>query len=189
LKVYWKNTEPTRPNNLKTYSLQVMRFIEKLNSWIEKAETIVLIFVLGIMVIFAFLQVVLRNIFHEGILWGDIFLRHLVLWVGFIGASLATREKKHINIDVFSRLLSERGKIVSRFITNLLSVFICYLLADAGWTFVQDEQMMGTEIFVDFPAWYLQIIIPIGFFLMSFRFLTLALENIVDVFRTQNGGD
>ncbi|MCK4558291.1 MAG: TRAP transporter small permease [Calditrichia bacterium] len=166
-----------------------MRIIEKLNSWIERAETIVLVFVLGIMVIFAFLQVILRNIFHEGILWGDIFLRHLVLWVGFLGASLATRKQKHINIDLFSRFLSDKGKTVVRFVTNLFSVFICYLLANASWTFVQDEQMMGTEIFADVPAWYFQIIIPIGFFLMSFRFLILALENIVEVFRTQKGGD
>lgn len=166
-----------------------MKIIEKLNLWIERAETIVLVSVLGIMVIFAFLQVILRNIFHEGILWGDIFLRHLVLWVGFLGASLATRDQKHINIDIFSRFMSDKGKSVVRFVTNLFSVFICYLLANASWTFVQDEQMMGTEIFADVPAWYFQIIIPIGFFLMSFRFLILALDNIVEVFRTQKRGD
>jgi len=163
--------------------------LEKLNSWIEGAETFVLILVLGIMVVFAFLQVVLRNVFNEGILWGDIFLRHLVLWVGFLGASLATREQKHINIDIFSRFISDRGKVVVRAVSNLFSVFICYLLADAGWTFIQDEQMMGSVIFADIPAWYFQIIIPIGFFLMSFRFMILALGNIVEVFRTQKGGD
>ena len=166
-----------------------MRIIEKLNSWIERAETIILVFVLGIMVIFAFLQVVLRNIFHEGILWADIFLRHLVLWVGFLGASLATREQKHINIDLFSRFMSDKGKSVVRFVTNLFSVFICYLLAKASWSFVQDEQMNGTEIFADIPAWYFQIIIPIGFFLMSLRFLILALDNIVEAFQTQKGDD
>jgi TRAP-type C4-dicarboxylate transport system permease small subunit len=165
-----------------------MNVIEKLNSWIERAETVVLITVLGLMVVFAFLQVVLRNIFNEGILWGDILLRHLVLWVGFIGASLATREQKHINIDLFGRFLSDRGKNRIRFIINLFSVFICYLLADAGWTFVQDEKMMGTEIFTDTPAWYFQIIIPVGFFLMACRFLILAVENAIDVIRPQKGG-
>jgi TRAP-type C4-dicarboxylate transport system permease small subunit len=166
-----------------------MTILEKFNVWIEKTETIMLVLVLGIMVIFAFLQVVLRNIFNEGILWGDIFLRHLVLWVGFLGASLATREQKHINIDLFSRFMSDRGKAYIRLFTNLFSVFICYLLADAGWTFVQDEEMMGTVIFADIPAWYFQTIIPIGFFLMSFRFLVLALENIVTVFKTRKGGN
>ena len=166
-----------------------MRTLEKLNSWIENAETVVLVTVLGLMVIFAFLQVVLRNIFNEGILWGDILLRHLVLWVGFIGASLATREQKHINIDLFGRFLSDKGKNTVRLLTNLFSVFICYLLADAGWTFVQDEQMMGTEVFAEIPGWYFQTIIPIGFFLMSFRFLVLSINNAEDMVQKKKGGN
>ncbi len=164
-----------------------MKFLEKLNTWIERTETAVLVTVLAVMVVFAFLQVVLRNIFNEGVLWGDIFLRHLVLWVGFLGASLATRESKHINIDLFTRFLSDRGKVISRIITGLFSVFICLLLTDASWTFVQDEMMMGTEIFSDVPAWYFQIIIPIGFLLMAFRFLTQSLENIVGFFSRKGG--
>jgi TRAP-type C4-dicarboxylate transport system permease small subunit len=162
-----------------------MKFFEKFNNWIEKTETFVLVAVLMIMVIFAFLQVVLRNIFDEGILWGDIVLRHLVLWVGFIGASLATRESKHINIDLFSRFLSPRGKIVVQITTAVFSVFICALLTDASWTFVQDEKMMGTEIFTDVPAWYFQTIIPIGFGLMALRFLIQAIEHTVAAFSTK----
>lgn len=156
-----------------------MKILEKINTWIEKAETALLVIVLTLMVIFAFLQVVLRNMFDEGILWGDILLRHLVLWVGFLGASLATREKKHINIDLFNRFLSQRGKEISQLITNLFSIFICILLTNASWTFVQDEKMMGTTLFADAPAWYFQIIIPIGFFLMAFRFFVHFLENII----------
>jgi TRAP-type C4-dicarboxylate transport system permease small subunit len=69
----------------------------------------------------------------------------------------------------------------------LFSVFICVLLTDASWTFVRDEQMMGTEIFRDVPAWYLQIIIPIGFLLMAFRFLVHTLGDIVSLFRRKGG--
>lgn len=162
-----------------------MKILDKINTWLENAETAILVFVLAIMVVFAFLQVVLRNIFHEGILWGDILLRHLVLWVGFLGASLATREKKHINIDLLNRFLPRRGKEVSLLVTNLFSVFICLILTEASWTFVQDEKMMGTIVFADIPAWYFQIIIPIGFFLMAFRFFVHSLENIIGVFKKE----
>jgi len=165
----------------------MMKMLDSLNRWLERAESAVLVTILGFMVIFAFLQVVLRNIFDEGILWGDILLRHLVLWVGFIGASLATRESKHINIDLFNRFLSERGKQISLLITNLFSVFICIVLTKAGWTFVQDEKMMGTTIFSDVPAWYFQIIIPIGFLLMAFRFLVHAVANGVDLAGKKEG--
>jgi C4-dicarboxylate transporter DctQ subunit len=156
-----------------------MKILNSINTWIAKIETIVLVFVLTIMVVLAFFQVVLRNVFDEGLLWGDIFLRHLVLWVGFIGASLATRDEKHINIDLLTRFIPKRWMGIPRVVINLFSVVICLFLTDAAMTFVSDEILYGNTVFNDIPSWYLQIIIPIGFFIMAVRFLILAIQNAV----------
>jgi TRAP-type C4-dicarboxylate transport system permease small subunit len=155
-----------------------MKFLEALNTWIARFETVLIVIILTVMVMLSFLQVLLRNFFDEGLLWGDILLRHLVLWVGFLGASLATRDEKHISIDLFGRLLKKRGKNVANLVTNLFSVFIGYLLTDASWYFVMDEKAMGTTIFNQIPVWYFQIIIPVGFGLITFRFLINAIKNI-----------
>ncbi len=161
---------------------RTMQILEMINHWIEKAETALLVAVLSVMVVLAFMQVVLRNVFDQGILWGDVFLRHLVLWVGFLGASLATREEKHINIDLFARILKGRAKEISHLVTNLFAAVVCYFLADAGIAFVADEITYKTTIFNDIPAWYFQVIIPVGFALMAFRFLVLALKNLMMAF-------
>jgi TRAP-type C4-dicarboxylate transport system permease small subunit len=160
-----------------------MKLLERINSYLEKIESTLLIIIVSVMVVLAFLQVVLRNLFAQGILWADIFLRHLVLWVGFIGASLATREEKHIVIDLFTRFLSKRKKNIARVITNLFAFIICLFLADAGWTFVQYEKSGGTILFNNIQAWYFQIIIPIGFLLMAFRFLLLSLNYLQRVIK------
>jgi C4-dicarboxylate transporter DctQ subunit len=160
-----------------------MKYFEYLNKGIEKAETALLVLILTVMVFLAFLQVVLRNVFQEGILWGDILLRHLVLWVGFLGASLATREEKHINIDLLTRFISKRSQLLVRAITNIFALFICYLLASASVTFVVDEKIVGTTLFENIPAWYFQLIIPIGFALMAFRFFVLGIEYVIKFFR------
>lgn len=159
-----------------------MRFIKKINNYIASGETVILVAVVLIMVLFSFMQVVLRNVFDQGILWGDIFLRHLVLWVGFIGASLASMEEKHINIDVFSRLMKGRYKPLSQSIVYLFAAGITYLLTRAAWAFVMDEREYETILFGDIASWYFQIIIPIGFALMTIRFLLHSLEKLIAVF-------
>lgn len=159
-----------------------MSFIKKLNDLISRIETYLLVFVVLVMVAMAFLQVVLRNVFDEGILWGDIFLRHLVLWVGFIGASLATQEEKHINVDVFTRFAKGRSKFIFKGIIYLFSAFVCWLLLDASWQFVLEEIEYKTMLFAEIPSWYMQIIIPVGFGLMTFRFALLGLENSIKLF-------
>lgn len=126
---------------------------------------------LGVMILLAFLQIVLRNVFSSGISWGDPLVRYLVLWVGFIGASLATREGKHITIEVFSRGLSGRGNHYLKAISTLISALVCSLLVFAAWTFVRNEAQIGGTTFLGIPLWIPQIIIPVTFAFMALRFL------------------
>lgn len=144
-----------------------------------RIETILLIIILLSMILLAFLQVILRNFFHTSILWADTLLRHLVLWIGFIGASLATRERRHINIDAVSRLLSKTAQKITLSIINLFAGTICFFLLRAAMTFIQSEKEAGSILFTGIPTWVFQIIIVIGFGLMMLRFLIHTLENLM----------
>ena len=159
-----------------------MKFLQRINNATARLEEWILIIVVMGMVFFSFLQVVLRNVLSEGILGGDIVLRHLVLWVGFIGASLATRSERHINIDIFSRFLKGRAKRLSGIIVNLFSAVIAYFLTSASVSFVLMEREFKTILFGSVESWYFQIIIPIGFAIITFRFLVLSLDELVQFF-------
>lgn len=139
-------------------------------------ENFFIFVLLSTMVLMAFLQVILRNFFSTGILWADIFLRHLVLWVGFIGASLATRQEKHINIDILTRVVSKSVLPYVKIAVDVISLIVCILLAKAGYVFVQSEYQARSTLFLNVPAWWFQLIIPLGFAMIGFRFLLKILE-------------
>jgi TRAP-type C4-dicarboxylate transport system permease small subunit len=145
---------------------------------VDRIEQTLLVILLSVMILLAFSQIVLRNLFATGLAWGDPLVRNLVLWVGFIGAALATREGKHINIDVFSRWLPSLGKTIVGVINPLFSFFICCLLCFAALKFVKNEAQMGSVIFSRIPAWIPPIILPMTFGLMAFRFGLLSLKNL-----------
>ncbi len=155
--------------------MKVLKFLDKLISHIE---TIFIVLILSTMILLAFLQVILRNFFSTSIFGGDVFLRHLVLWIGFIGASLATREGKHINIDVLSKILPEKGKQISQVIINLFAAFVSFFLMHAAINFIKMEAEMGGNISPGIPTWAAQLIIAIGFGIMMFRFFMRSIENI-----------
>jgi C4-dicarboxylate transporter DctQ subunit len=153
-----------------------MRFINAIDGLIAKLENILIIILLSLMVAVSFLQVILRNLFDTGILWADPFLRYVVLWIAFIGASLATREDRHINIDVFTRLLSPGLRKFSSVITNFFASVVCLLLLRASIDFVKMEIDFPSVVFLGLKNWMLELIIPIGFGLMSLRFLFRAVK-------------
>lgn len=159
-----------------------MKLLRTLNSGILFIERSFVVALVATMVLLAFLQVVLRNYFSMGILWADPLLRHMVLWIGFVGASLATQHEKHISIDLITRFVSVRATNLIRIFTNLFACIVTYILAEAGWTFLKAEMESETTLLtigtMEFPAWWFQLIIPVGFGLMCFRFLFRNLEHV-----------
>jgi C4-dicarboxylate transporter DctQ subunit len=155
-----------------------MNHWKRIDQFIGRIEKFFLLVMLGSMVLVAFLQILLRNFFDTGIPWGDSLVRYLVLWVGFIGAALATREGKHINIDVFSNWLPGIGKAVNQIIIQLFSCVICGLLTYAALKFVHNEYQMEEVVFFGLPVWLLQFIIPVTCGLMTFRYALRTLNEI-----------
>jgi len=155
-----------------------VKYIAKINNFLSYIETAFLIILLSLMILIAFLQVILRNFFSTSILWGDIFLRHLVLWVGFLGAALATKEGKHITIDALSRILSPTLKKITGFITNLFAAIVCFFLTKASMTFIAFEKESQSTLFANIPVWIFQIIIVFGFGIIMFRFFIHSIENL-----------
>lgn len=141
------------------------------------------------MVLLSFLQVMLRNFFHTGIHGADIFLRHMVLWITFLGASLATGSDRHINIDILTQFLPGSLKGIRGIVINLFALLVCFILFIASWRFVAMEREGGSILFGQTPVWIMQIIIPLGFFLISFRFLVNVIGYVVDFFMGKHSPD
>jgi C4-dicarboxylate transporter DctQ subunit len=145
---------------------------------IDRVEQALITILLSLMITIAFLQIVLRNIFATGIAWADPFVRNLVLWVGFVGAAIATREGRHITIDVLPQWVPQQVKATIGIIIQLFAAFICALLTFASVKFVRNESLMGSITFLGIPAWIPQLILPITFGIMALRFCLLALKDL-----------
>src|SRR5262245_3985963 len=78
---------------------------QRLHAWSGRTEGTIFCVVLALMIGFSGLQIVLRNLFHTGLLWIDPLTRALVFWLAFLGALAATGRVRHLHIDVVQRAL------------------------------------------------------------------------------------
>jgi TRAP-type C4-dicarboxylate transport system permease small subunit len=116
-------------------------------------------------------QIALRNFFHGGLLWADPLMRHIVLWIGCLGAALATSSARHINIDVFSRMLPAGARRLQRTAIYAVTAFAAFLLGVSTWRLVVDERSFGDAAWGSVQVWVLQLVLPVAFFLISYRSL------------------
>lgn len=159
---------------------------KKINNLIHLLEDGLLIFTLAAMILLALSQIILRNIFDTGIEWSEPLLRVLVLWLGLLGAIAATKKNHHISIDVITRTLPQTGKLATDIINNLFSAVICALICYYSFRFVQMEYEDGIVAFANVPAWLCESIIPVGFGLMTLRFLVNIGSAIKEYSHTNN---
>ena len=116
-------------------------------------------------------EIVLRNFFDHGIIWIDPLLRVLVLWAGLIGATVASRDNKHIRIDLISRLFSKRVHLFIQIFIGLFTASVCGVIAWHGARWVLQDYRDSLTAFQGLPSWALEIIIPLAFGLIALRYL------------------
>lgn len=173
-----------------------MKYLQKLNNFLANIETTLLVIILSTIILLAFAQVILRNFFATSFFGGDTLLRNLVLWIAFLGASLAAKEGKHINIDIFSRIFSLTFKKISALLTNLFATAVCFFLMKAAITFIAAEKAVFDDLqksgmgdtLIGIPMWIFKLIIAIGFGLLMLRFFIHAFENIISLTSSKNEG-
>lgn len=161
-----------------------MRRIVGFFVWIDRVFArvleILLIAILLCMVGLVGGQVILRNFFSSGIAWADVASRHMVLWVTFLGAMLATRSRGHLAIDVLMRAIPRVARNSVRIALDALACGVTFLLTRASIDFVLQERAAGSVLFLDIPTWVFQVIIPFGFAMISLEY---AIGIALDIYR------
>jgi TRAP-type C4-dicarboxylate transport system permease small subunit len=150
-------------SNLPTALARLVRII----TW---AENTLLITMLALMVLLAAAQILLRNFLDMSIFGADQLLRLLVLWVAFMGAVAASREGKHIHVDVIARWLPGRVKAGVGALTDLFTLVVCLLLAWQALRFMQSARDSGEMAFGSLPVWVAETILPLAFTLIALRY-------------------
>jgi TRAP-type C4-dicarboxylate transport system permease small subunit len=151
----------------------IFNSLEKAGTYAEDA---LLAIILISMILLAGTQIFLRNIFDYSLFWGDEMLRLMVLWLTIAGGLAASRMDKHISIEVLDRFLPAKVQLLIKIIIDLFTAGVCGLFAFHSARFVMGSYEFGDMLMKNTPAWMLQIILPIGFALMTYRHLLLAIK-------------
>ena len=150
-----------------------------MHSWVKRlhrAEDALLVVLLGAMIVLASTQIILRNLFDYGFVWIDPFLRVLVLWLGLLGATVATRYNKHIRIELPARFLKRNTHRLVQSIIGQVSAWTCLVVAWYGLNWVRLDYADQTTSFSGIPSWMLEVIIPAAFALIGTRYFIQSID-------------
>lgn len=105
------------------------RFIRGLEKTIEG----IMAATLAVMVVLVFGNAAARYALDSGLAEAEEISRLAFVWLIFLGAILAVRERAHVGVNLLVRRLPRRGKQAALVLTNALTLYALWLFAEGSW--------------------------------------------------------
>lgn len=114
-----------------------------------------------LMAIIVILQVFCRYILNHSLFWSEELARYLLVWLTFLGASVAYYRNMHPGVDVLYSRLPSNLKRYSRIIVYLLSLVFFLIMIWYGCRFAYFVKAQTTPALL-LPKWTIFSVIPIS---------------------------
>jgi TRAP-type C4-dicarboxylate transport system permease small subunit len=141
-------------------------------------ENALIVTTLSGMILLATAQILMRNLGAGSLSWADEALRLMVLWLAMVGAVAASREGRHISIDLASRMLPDISGQWVACVVHAFAAVVALIMAWHAWLFVKDAYLFQDELLGGLPAWPFQAVLPAAFLLIGYRYCIWLLRSI-----------
>jgi C4-dicarboxylate transporter DctM subunit len=133
-----------------------------------------LVAIVLVMILLPTLEAIVRRFTGSGVPGAAVYTQHFTLWVGFIGALLATATGHHLALSTVDLLPEGRIRDFARSYGNVVAALVTAVLAYASLDLVLADRGRVDTLAGGVPEWWFEIIMPVGFAVMSFRSAKMA---------------
>lgn len=155
---------------------QMMELIRKLD---QNAERWALLVFYVMLVLTMAVEVIRREVFAYSSIWGEEIVRYSFIYLAWIGAAAAVRERAHIRIDVILHYMGPRGKALIYIFGDLVMFGVALIALRYSFETVEFSWHFGsvTDGLRISKVWFL-LAVPIGFALMILRLIQSFLRDM-----------
>ena len=138
---------------------------------LDRVEEALIAFLLTVMTLVSFTQVVARYVFNYSFVWALELVTFLFAWLIFLGMSYGVRVGGHIGVDALVKSLSPGKARVAGIVATILGMVYAAIVFYGGWIYVAkmyDIGIMSEDIPI--PQWVPRLVLPVGYGLLFVRF-------------------
>ncbi len=130
----------------------------------------------AVMTTLVLLDIGSREIFSTSITWAQKSAVYLMIWLGFMGASLTSANGGHLRPEMADQLWKGKTKTIIQFLEQAVIALFCLGMASIGFEYILESRTLGdVSVFTGLPMWILQLAIPYSFFSMGLRHAAYAI--------------
>lgn len=142
--------------------------------WGEDILALTVFFLLAFLPAF---ETISRLFGESGVPASPVLVQHMTLWIGFVGAVLATRQNKLLALTTKPLFQADEEFHFGRWIAKNISFIVIISLMWGSWSLFKVEFKYPVDIAPNIPRWFAQVIMPVGFTLMAIQVFYSSFNN------------
>lgn len=145
---------------------------ERASGWVGK--------LVAFFVVTAIYLYITVNYFPDGYSWSKELSLIMLLWVGFLGASVCAHEGKHIQVGALKRIVPPSMSKWTDAIGYITTAGFCFFMATLGYEYASEAiQLEGRFEQTNIPDWVATIAVPAAFAMTTIRYVAAAFSSML----------
>ncbi len=104
-----------------------------------------------------------------GVPGSDTYRSQLTLWLAFLGALLAARERGHLTLSTAEAIGKVRLRKAAGLFASAVAAAVCAVLAFAAYGVVNADRQQGGMLSIGIPLWASECVMPVALSLIALR--------------------
>lgn len=158
-----------------------LRFFDRYSQFTGLVSRISLIIAYVLLVsvtIVALLAVFYRYVLNDPIQWAEEVARYILIWMTLIAASVAIRERKHVNLTSMLMRLPNKIALIIEIALYLIIIFIIGIIAEQSSIMLITRSIKVLSASLQISMVWAHAALPVGFGLILIQSFYILLEDI-----------
>ncbi|MCP4023900.1 MAG: TRAP transporter small permease [Desulfobacteraceae bacterium] len=153
------------------------KILKKLDGYVTNIEEWTLFIIVIFALISLFFNVVLRYSINYTLAWSEEFVRIVIIYSTFVGASIAVKERKMIRIDAVVEIFPRLKPFLTHYTNFLMLIFSCIMVYYGYKMTVLQYVTHQKMIIMQIPLVYVYSVMPISGVLIFIRTLQVIIQD------------
>lgn len=157
--------------------------MKKTLRWLDNNfEKVITIFLMCVMTIILFIQVVMRRVFNNSLTWSEELARYLFIWLIYIAISTGAKQMAHLKVEAFLNLFPKKLRPYIVIFAELLFLAFAVVIAYYSTILVMKQISIGqVSPAIGIPMWIVYLAPVVGFILTAIRQIQVIIFRIKEL--------
>lgn len=130
------------------------------------------------LLVIVLLAVLYRYVLNNPLQWAEETARYMLIWMTLVGASVAIKERKHVNLNSVVSRLPRKAALIIEILLYLSIILIIGIIAKRSFVMVITRSVRTLSPSLQISMVWAHSALPVGFVLMLVQSLYVLCEDI-----------